>query len=109
MKSRFTLLLAASAAFATFNAAQAQTKWDMPTPYADGEFHTRNVKAFVEDVKKATNGALEITVRQRSQQVVCDALDAARRASEHVGADEMGRVPSRSVLLVVEPLVGQGV
>src|SRR5262245_47427272 len=43
-------------------AVQAQTKWDMPTPYSDGEFHTRNVKAFAEDVKKATNGAIDITV-----------------------------------------------
>ena len=24
--------------------ALAQTKWDMPTPYSDGEFHTRNVR-----------------------------------------------------------------
>jgi TRAP-type C4-dicarboxylate transport system substrate-binding protein len=59
MKSRFAVLLAASAAFSV---AHAQTKWDMPTPYADGEFHTRNVKAFTEDVKKATNGALDIVV-----------------------------------------------
>jgi len=43
-------------------AVQAQTKWDMPTPYAEGEFHTRNVKAFAEDVKKASGGALDITV-----------------------------------------------
>jgi TRAP-type C4-dicarboxylate transport system substrate-binding protein len=42
--------------------AQAQTKWDMPTPYSDGEFHTRNVKQFVEEVKKNTGGALDITV-----------------------------------------------
>ena len=42
--------------------AQAQTKWDMPTPYSDGEFHTRNVKQFAEDVKANTKGALEITV-----------------------------------------------
>ena len=42
--------------------AQAQTKWDMPTPYSDGEFHTRNVVLFVEDVAKRTNGALEIKV-----------------------------------------------
>src|SRR4030088_554571 len=41
---------------------QAQTKWDMPTPYSDGEFHTRNVKTFVEEVKKAANGTLDITV-----------------------------------------------
>src|SRR5688572_20283583 len=43
-------------------ALQAQTKWDMPTPYSDGEFHTRNVKQFAEDVKKNTNGAIDITV-----------------------------------------------
>jgi len=59
MKSRFAVLLAA---LAVSGIAQAQTKWDMPTPYADGEFHTRNIKAFVEDVKKGTNGALDIAV-----------------------------------------------
>jgi TRAP-type C4-dicarboxylate transport system substrate-binding protein len=59
MTSRLAVLLAAAAAFSF---AHAQTKWDMPTPYADGEFHTRNVKAFTEDVKQATNGALDIVV-----------------------------------------------
>jgi TRAP-type C4-dicarboxylate transport system substrate-binding protein len=34
----------------------------MPTPYSDGEFHTRNVKTFVEDVQKATGGKLDIQV-----------------------------------------------
>lgn len=48
------------AGFAT--AASAQTKWDMPTPYADGNFHTKNVAAFAADVSKATNGSLTITV-----------------------------------------------
>jgi TRAP-type C4-dicarboxylate transport system substrate-binding protein len=43
-------------------AAFAQTKWDMPTPYSDGEFHTRNVKQFVEDAQKAAGGKLEIVV-----------------------------------------------
>ncbi|HWI38369.1 MAG TPA: TRAP transporter substrate-binding protein [Burkholderiales bacterium] len=56
-------VLAATALCAT---AQAQTKWDMPTPYSDGEFHTRNVRAFVEDVKKNTNGQLDITVHSNN-------------------------------------------
>jgi TRAP-type C4-dicarboxylate transport system substrate-binding protein len=51
-----------AAAAAVFGAAQAQTKWDMPTPYSEGEFHTRNVKAFAEDVNKATGGKLDISV-----------------------------------------------
>ena len=50
------------AALAIFGVAHAQTKWDMPTPYSDGEFHTRNVRQFVEDVQKATGGKLEIQV-----------------------------------------------
>jgi TRAP-type C4-dicarboxylate transport system substrate-binding protein len=56
---RFAIFAAAALAVGS---AQAQTKWDMPTPYSDGEFHTRNVKAFVEDVQKATGGKLAIQV-----------------------------------------------
>jgi len=43
-------------------AAAAQTKWDMPTPYPDGNFHTKNDVMFAADVTKATNGALTITI-----------------------------------------------
>jgi TRAP-type C4-dicarboxylate transport system substrate-binding protein len=43
-------------------AASAQTKWDMPTPYPDGNFHTRNVAMIAADVAKATGGSLVITV-----------------------------------------------
>jgi TRAP-type C4-dicarboxylate transport system substrate-binding protein len=44
------------------NAASAQTKWDMPTPYPDGNFHTRNIMQFAADVDKATNGSLKIAI-----------------------------------------------
>jgi TRAP-type C4-dicarboxylate transport system substrate-binding protein len=61
--SRFISVLAGLAlAGALTTAASAQTKWDMPTPYPDGNFHTKNVIAFAADVDKATNGALKITV-----------------------------------------------
>jgi TRAP-type C4-dicarboxylate transport system substrate-binding protein len=42
--------------------ASAQTKWDMPTPYPDGNFHTKNIAQFAAAVDKATNGSLKITV-----------------------------------------------
>ena len=51
-----------AAAAVALGAAQAQTKWDMPTPYSEGEFHTRNVRTFAEEVKKATGGKLDINV-----------------------------------------------
>jgi len=50
------------AALALAGSSYAQTKWDMPTPYSDGEFHTRNVKTFVEDAQKGSGGKLEIVV-----------------------------------------------
>lgn len=42
--------------------AGAQTKWDMPTPYPDGNFHTQNIRQFADDIAKATGGKLSITV-----------------------------------------------
>lgn len=51
---------AAALGFAT--SASAQTKWDMPVPYGDTNFHTQNIAQFAEDVKTATDGGLEITV-----------------------------------------------
>jgi TRAP-type transport system periplasmic protein len=60
MRSKF--VTAALTALTLAGTAHGQTKWDMPTPYADGEFHTRNVVLFVEQVGKATGGQLDIKV-----------------------------------------------
>ncbi|HEV8097029.1 MAG TPA: TRAP transporter substrate-binding protein [Burkholderiales bacterium] len=59
---RLNFVAAALAVSALASTALAQTKWDMPTPYSDGEFHTINVRQFAEDVKKATGGQLELNV-----------------------------------------------
>ena len=40
--------------------ATAQTRWTMATAYAEGNFHTRNIRAFVEDVERSTQGRLTI-------------------------------------------------
>jgi TRAP-type C4-dicarboxylate transport system substrate-binding protein len=54
--------IAAIVCAASCTAASAQTKWDMPTPYAATNFHTENVNQFAADVDKATGGKLKITV-----------------------------------------------
>ena len=59
--------------------AAAQTKWDMPTPYGDGTFHTKNVRAFAEDVKKATDGKLDITVHSAGSLVKHPEIKASVR------------------------------
>jgi TRAP-type transport system periplasmic protein len=55
-------LLLAAAAFTFANASFAQTKWDMPTGYGVASFQTENVQTFANDVDKASNGALKITL-----------------------------------------------
>ena len=57
-----TLASATLAASLLAGTSLAATKWDMPTPYGDGVHHTKNVKQFAEDVKKATDGELNIVV-----------------------------------------------
>lgn len=42
--------------------AWAQLRWDMPTPYVDGNFRTQNVRWFTDELRKASNGRLDITV-----------------------------------------------
>ncbi|KAA2235804.1 TRAP transporter substrate-binding protein [Salinarimonas soli] len=49
-------------AVALTTAATAQTTWDMPTPYPDGNFHTKNIREFAADVEKASSGQLKLTV-----------------------------------------------
>jgi TRAP-type C4-dicarboxylate transport system substrate-binding protein len=69
MLDRRTLVAAALGAAIAASAAghvAAQTKWDMPTPYADGNFHTQNVRAFAAEVEKATGGKLTITVHSNA-------------------------------------------
>ncbi len=43
------------------SAARAMV-WDMATPYAEGNFHTRNIQEFARDVAAATDGELTIRV-----------------------------------------------
>lgn len=90
MKLFRTIVAALAACFAL--AAQAQTKWDMPTPYSDGEFHTINVKAFADDVRKATGGQLDITVHSNGSLI------------KH---PDMLRAVSTGQVNVVELLLGQ--
>ena len=87
---RKTLL--ALAALAACGAAQAQTKWDMPTPYPDGNFHTKNVRQFADDVSKATGGKLQIQTHSNGSLI---------KHPEIKRAVQTGQVPIGEVLISV--------
>lgn len=56
----FCLALAAPASFAQ------KVKWDLPTGYAENNFHTQNLRWFAEEVKKATRGDVDIQVHSNA-------------------------------------------
>lgn len=54
--------IAALAALAALVAApvQAQTKWAFATPYPEGNFHTVNIKQFIQEIEQGSGGKLTI-------------------------------------------------
>ncbi len=88
---RFSASLIAAALLAlSASAAQAQTKWDMPTPYAATNFHTENIVQFAADVDKATAGKLKIQVHANASLL---------KMNEIKRGIQSGQVPIGEILL----------
>ena len=85
---RRTLLAAAAMLAMGCGAATAQTRWTMATAYAEGNFHTRNIRAFIEDVERSTERSPEHPVASR-RIPSADARHQARRA-DRPGATRRG-------------------
>src|SRR3954469_16407369 len=104
-------LMGAAAIAALSLPVQAQTKWDMPTPYSDGEFHTRNVRAFADDVKKDTGGALEITVHSNQSLIKhADVLRAVSTGQVNVAEFLLGQFANEDPVFAADnvPFVAPG-
>ena len=56
------LLGGAAVAVAAFAIPATAETWDMPTPYPDATFHTKNIHEFAKDIANATGGDLAIKV-----------------------------------------------
>jgi TRAP-type C4-dicarboxylate transport system substrate-binding protein len=56
------LLGGAAVAIATLSIPATAETWDMPTPYPDATFHTKNIHEFAKDIEEATGGDLAIKV-----------------------------------------------
>ena len=87
-----TTTLIGALALAIGAPALAQTKWDMPTPYPDGNFHTKNVREFVEQIAKSTGGKLAIQVHSNGSLI---------KHPEIKRAVQTGQVPIGEVLISV--------
>ena len=56
------LLGGAAVAIASLAVPATAETWDMPTPYPDATFHTKNIDEFAKDIEEATGGDLAIKV-----------------------------------------------
>ncbi|MDD7910301.1 TRAP transporter substrate-binding protein [Pseudovibrio exalbescens] len=61
-KAGFHLAAVAALGLMGLTSASAQTKWEMPTPYGDSNFHTQNIAAFADEVAAKTDGSLTIQI-----------------------------------------------
>ncbi len=103
MINRRHLLLAGAASVAVPSIARAQSvNWDMSTVWPDSNFHTVNANKFAADVKTATNGAINITVKGGGQ--------LGFKGPEHLRAVRDGLIPMADVLNIQqvgdEPILG---
>lgn len=69
----------------------AAEKWDMASGYPESNYHTQNVQQFIEDVRKATGGKLEIQLHSNQ---------ALFKLPEIKRAVQSRQVPIGEVLLV---------
>lgn len=107
---RFNSVILAAVFGLTAGAAQAQ-KWDMPTPYSDNEFHTLNVKRFVEDVKRASGGQLDITVHANGTLIKHpDILRAVSTGQVNIAEFLLGQFANEDPVFAVDnlPFVAAG-
>jgi TRAP-type C4-dicarboxylate transport system substrate-binding protein len=82
--------LAATLALAFIPSVLAQTRWDLPTGYAVGSFQTENVQLFANEVDKATQGKLKITLHPNG---------SLYKANEIKRAVQTGQAPAGEFIL----------
>ncbi|WP_149535273.1 TRAP transporter substrate-binding protein [Siccirubricoccus phaeus] len=66
MLRRFAGALLAAACLALAQPAAAQTRWVMASAYPEANFHTRNLRQFVQEVEAATQGKLQIQLHSNA-------------------------------------------
>jgi TRAP-type C4-dicarboxylate transport system substrate-binding protein len=72
-------------------AATAQTKWDLPTAYPVGNFHTVNMQKMADAVKAGSGGKLDIVIHPNG---------SLYKANEIKRAVQTGQVPAGEILMV---------
>jgi len=82
-------IVATCLAFAAIT-AKADTSWDLPTGYPDGNLHTENLRQMADDVERATGGKLRIVLHPNGTML---------KATEIKQGVQSGRVQMGEILM----------
>ncbi|MCB8838635.1 TRAP transporter substrate-binding protein [Aurantimonas sp. VKM B-3413] len=101
MKHLPTAFLAA--ALALPGAAFAQTAWDMPTPYPDGNFHEKNIAQFISQVNDKAGDAVKITLHPNQSLIKhADIKNSVRDGIVPIGELLVSRLENESPIFGVD-------
>ncbi len=99
-----SIFIGATFAMATLPAF-AQTSWDMPTPYGDAVFHTKNIVTFADEVRAATGGAVDITVHSAGSLFAHGQIkDSVRRGLAPIGEILMSQLVNENPVFGVDSI-----
>lgn len=86
-------------------APAAAASWDMPTPYPEANFHTQNIKQFAEEIRSATDGALDITVHAAGSLIKHPEIkNAVRSGIVPIGEILMSRLSNENPVFGVDSI-----
>jgi TRAP-type transport system periplasmic protein len=72
---------------ALMGTAVAQTQWVMASGYPENNFMTQNLRKWVEDVEKGTNGKLKITLHTNDSLIKLDSIKSAVQRGQVQGGE----------------------
>ncbi|MDE1465364.1 TRAP transporter substrate-binding protein [Spartinivicinus poritis] len=83
----------------------AEVRWDMPTPYSDSTFHTRNIRLFADEILKATNNELNITVHSAGSLIKHPEIKkSVRRGIVPIGEVLMSRLSNEDSFFALDSI-----
>ncbi|MFZ5784406.1 MAG: TRAP transporter substrate-binding protein [Pseudomonadota bacterium] len=77
----------AAASLVLAGTASAQTQWVMASGYPENNFMTQNLRKWVEDVEKGTNGKLKITLHTNDSLIKLDSIKSAVQRGQVQGGE----------------------
>ncbi|MBZ0216504.1 MAG: TRAP transporter substrate-binding protein [Fimbriimonadaceae bacterium] len=97
------VLTGAAVAAMVASSAIAETKWDMPTPYGAGNFHTENISQFAADVAEATGGNMVITVHPGGSLIKHPEIkNAVRSGQVPIGEFLLSRLSNENAIYAID-------